>query len=261
MRSVSAATSRPSGPRASTRAEATITPSAPAFASADTWAGLLTPNPTPTGTGDTARTSRTRRPTCSAATTVPRSRRPMTRSRGTRRSAPRSPRDDRVASSGRRGRPRRGPRLGRLPRTVPFIRREVCHDDAGRACVRQAAGDRHAIAATDHLVRVAHRHHRQVGSGGTSRTMRRSDPSSSHRREARCSMHAAASPRRPAGRCTADRSRGGPRRRRPRERDLVAGLGVGIARHDVRDQRGSTCGARGRECGRDPTGAGRVIGA
>ena len=55
--------SRPSVPSASTRADATITPSAPAFAIARTWAGLLTPNPTATGTGETAFTSRTSRPT------------------------------------------------------------------------------------------------------------------------------------------------------------------------------------------------------
>ena len=40
-----------------------MTPSAPAFAIARTCAGRLTPNPTATGTGDTARTSRIRRPT------------------------------------------------------------------------------------------------------------------------------------------------------------------------------------------------------
>ena len=40
-----------------------MTPSAPAFAIARTWAGLLTPKPTATGTGDTALTSRTSRPT------------------------------------------------------------------------------------------------------------------------------------------------------------------------------------------------------
>jgi hypothetical protein len=36
-----------------------MTPSAPALAIARTWAGLDTPNPTATGTGDTALTSRT----------------------------------------------------------------------------------------------------------------------------------------------------------------------------------------------------------
>ena len=40
-----------------------MTPSAPALAIARTWAGLLTPNPTATGTGETALTSLTRRPT------------------------------------------------------------------------------------------------------------------------------------------------------------------------------------------------------
>ena len=55
--------SPPSGPSASTRADATITPSAPAFAIERTWAGLLTPKPTATGTGETATTSLTRRPT------------------------------------------------------------------------------------------------------------------------------------------------------------------------------------------------------
>ena len=40
-----------------------MTPSAPARASARTWAGRDTPNPTATGTGDTARTSATRRRT------------------------------------------------------------------------------------------------------------------------------------------------------------------------------------------------------
>ena len=40
-----------------------MTPSAPARTSARTWAGRLTPKPTATGTGDTARTSRTSRPT------------------------------------------------------------------------------------------------------------------------------------------------------------------------------------------------------
>ena len=39
--------------------DATMTPSAPAFAIARTWAGLLTPNPTATGTGEAAFTSRT----------------------------------------------------------------------------------------------------------------------------------------------------------------------------------------------------------
>src|SRR5262249_30180820 len=58
-----AATSLPSTPRASTRALATMTPSAPAFAIARTWAGVETPKPTATGTGDAARTSRTSRPT------------------------------------------------------------------------------------------------------------------------------------------------------------------------------------------------------
>jgi hypothetical protein len=58
-----ATTSRPSGPNASTSAEATMTPSAPAFAIARTWAGRLTPNPTATGTGEMARTSRTSLPT------------------------------------------------------------------------------------------------------------------------------------------------------------------------------------------------------
>ena len=55
--------SRPSGPSASTSAEATITPSAPALAIARTWAGFETPNPTATGTGETALTSRTSRET------------------------------------------------------------------------------------------------------------------------------------------------------------------------------------------------------
>ena len=36
-----------------------MTPSAPALAIARTWAGLETPNPTATGTGETAFTSRT----------------------------------------------------------------------------------------------------------------------------------------------------------------------------------------------------------
>src|SRR5918999_2294443 len=58
-----AGTSRPSGPSASTRAEATITPSAPALASARTCRARLTPNPTATGIGETALTSRTSRPT------------------------------------------------------------------------------------------------------------------------------------------------------------------------------------------------------
>src|SRR5436305_13162019 len=40
-----------------------MTPSAPALAIALTCAGRLTPNPTATGTGDAARTSRTSRPT------------------------------------------------------------------------------------------------------------------------------------------------------------------------------------------------------
>ena len=40
-----------------------MTPSAPAFTIARTWAGRLTPNPTATGTGETALTSRTSRPT------------------------------------------------------------------------------------------------------------------------------------------------------------------------------------------------------
>jgi len=40
-----------------------VTPAAPARAMARTWPGLLTPKPTPTGTGDTAATSRTSRPT------------------------------------------------------------------------------------------------------------------------------------------------------------------------------------------------------
>ena len=40
-----------------------MTPSAPARAIARTWAGRLTPNPTATGTGETARTSRISRPT------------------------------------------------------------------------------------------------------------------------------------------------------------------------------------------------------
>src|SRR5262245_46979311 len=56
-------TSVPSSPSASTSADATITPPAPAFAMDRTWTGRLTPNPTPTGTGEAATTSRTRRPT------------------------------------------------------------------------------------------------------------------------------------------------------------------------------------------------------
>src|SRR5689334_8766717 len=56
-------TSVPSGPSASTRALATMTPAAPALAIAPTWAALLTPNPTATGTGDAAVTSRINRPT------------------------------------------------------------------------------------------------------------------------------------------------------------------------------------------------------
>ena len=40
-----------------------MTPSAPALAIARTWAGLLTPNPTATGTGEAALTSRTSLPT------------------------------------------------------------------------------------------------------------------------------------------------------------------------------------------------------
>ena len=46
-------------PSASTSADATMTPSAPAVAIARTWAGFETPNPTATGTGETAFTSRT----------------------------------------------------------------------------------------------------------------------------------------------------------------------------------------------------------
>jgi len=38
-----------------------MTPSAPARVIARTWAGVDTPNPTATGTGDAARTSRTSR--------------------------------------------------------------------------------------------------------------------------------------------------------------------------------------------------------
>ena len=40
-----------------------MTPSAPALAIARTWPGRLTPKPTATGTGETARTSRTSFPT------------------------------------------------------------------------------------------------------------------------------------------------------------------------------------------------------
>src|SRR4051794_40331588 len=60
---VSLAISRPSDPSASTRADATITPSAPAVAIDRTCSGVLTPNPTATGTGDAALTSRTSRAT------------------------------------------------------------------------------------------------------------------------------------------------------------------------------------------------------
>src|SRR4051794_18283544 len=59
----SRATSRPSGPSASTSADATTTPSAPAFTIDRTWAAVLTPNPTATGMGETALTSRTSFPT------------------------------------------------------------------------------------------------------------------------------------------------------------------------------------------------------
>ena len=48
-----------------------MTPSAPAFAIARTWAGFETPNPTATGTGETAFTSRTRGDTSAAATCAP----------------------------------------------------------------------------------------------------------------------------------------------------------------------------------------------
>src|SRR5258706_546071 len=58
-----AATSLPWGPIASTRAEATMTPSAPARARARTWAGFETPNPTATGTGETERIAATSRRT------------------------------------------------------------------------------------------------------------------------------------------------------------------------------------------------------
>jgi len=53
------ARSRPSGPSASTRADATMTPSAPARTRARTSAGRDTPKPTPTGTGEIALTSLT----------------------------------------------------------------------------------------------------------------------------------------------------------------------------------------------------------
>src|SRR4029078_8251971 len=49
-----ASMSRPSVPRASTRAEATITPSAPALAMAGTWAGLLVRDTPPTRTATPA---------------------------------------------------------------------------------------------------------------------------------------------------------------------------------------------------------------
>src|SRR3954451_13565861 len=55
----SASTFVPSSPSASTSADATITPSAPARVMARAWAGFDTPKPTATGTGDTALTSRT----------------------------------------------------------------------------------------------------------------------------------------------------------------------------------------------------------
>ena len=112
-------TSRPSGPSASTSADATITPSAPAFAIARTWPGLLTPNPTATGTGETALTSRTSLPD-RGRQGGPGAGHPDQRDAIEEAAAPGGDRrrGEPAGSSGRRGRRQQARPRGRPPRTA-----------------------------------------------------------------------------------------------------------------------------------------------
>ena len=145
-----------------------MTPSAPAFAIARACAGLLTPNPTATGTGDTALTSRTRRPTDEgrrrAGTGHADERHAVQEAAAARRDG-RSPGrrrgrghqvHDREAHRARDGLERRA-----------LVRREVSDDQPGRTGSGQATRHGLAVPTADDLVRVAHRDEREVRPGGT----------------------------------------------------------------------------------------------
>ena len=195
-----------------------MTPSAPALAIARTWAGLLTPNPTATGTGDAALTSRTSRPTdAGSAVRAPghadeRDAVEEAAAPGGDRGAPgrRRRRGDEV-DDGQPGRPGDG-----LERRA-LVGRQVGDDQAGRAGAGQPPGDGLAVAAADDLVGVAHRDERQVRPGGTDpldQPERALERRAGRERDAR--TRAGAWRRRPAGPSTAARPRAGPRRHRRR---------------------------------------------
>ena len=257
----SAARSRPSGPSASTRAEATMTPSAPALAIARTCAGLLTPNPTATGTGETALTSLTRRPTEDGSDV----RAPgHADERDAIQEAAASGGDGR-APGGWRGRgheidDREPGGTGHRLERRPFVRRQVGDDQPGRTRAGQALRHGLAVAATDDLVGVAHRHERKVGPGGADAFD-----------QAEGALQRGAGRQGDPGRALERGAVG--QRIRIREADLEqicpgigggqrggeARVGIGVAGDDVRDERRAAVGTGAREGRCDPTRAGGLV--
>ena len=120
-----------------------MTPSAPAFAIARTWAGLLTPNPTATGTGDAAVTSRTSRPTVDGSAV----RAPGHADERHAIQEAAAPRGDRGAPLRRRRGgdevdDREAGRAGDGLERRALVGRQVGHDEAGRAGRRPGVGPR-----------------------------------------------------------------------------------------------------------------------
>ena len=123
-------------------------------------------------------------------------------------------------------------------------------------------GDGLAVAAADDLVGVAHRDEREVGPGGrrsarsgASEPLERGARPRARRCDARWSVAPSASGSE-YGRPTSSRSAPASAAASATSKTRV---GVGVAGDDVRDERGPTVGARAREGGGDPAGAGGVV--
>ena len=239
-----------------------MTPSAPAVAIARTWAGLLTPNPTATGIGDAALTSRTSLPT-DAGRLDPGARDPDERHAVEEPAA--APRDPgaTIWRRGRRDKVDDGQAGGAgddLERRS-FVGGEVGDDQARRAGTGQARGHRLAVPATDDLVGIPHRHEWEIRPGGPDPLDRAGatvpawrQPPAPHPTPAGAWRH------RRAGPSTAARPRAGPRRRRRRASAASkTRVRVGVARDDVRDERDPAVVVGSSERGRDAPGAGGPV--
>ena len=221
-------------------------------------AGLETPKPTATGTGLTARTSRTKRPTPGAS----RFRAPGDPGERDRvEEALRACGHERAPPDGRRRRHEiddadaEARRLGLQLRAL--VRREVGEDEARHAGLAQAAQDGGPVSPPEHLIDVAHGHQRRVRA-------RRVD--AAHQLDGVVEPRSV--PQRDRARPLQRRAIG--QRIRVGQADLEevgaridlgdgdgqGGGGIGVARHGIGDERGASVGRGLLECSRDMRGPG-----